>query len=167
MVPDATNIIGQTYALAYDRKHERYLVATWDSSTIYAVDSKTGARNIFSSNLVGAGPEFGAIYIGDTRGALSAIEIDETNNRALVFENRTTKLFAVDLETGNRTLISSVDGTNSENALRRDIDALKFSSPNGYALVNVNRGDLQGIMAIDLVTGKRVIFSKSAGIARN
>ena len=51
--PDASNIIGFNTDMVYDKKNHRYLVPSEDATAVIAVDGTSGARTIFSSNVVG------------------------------------------------------------------------------------------------------------------
>ena len=150
MVPNAGNPINRAWSVAYDRAHTRYLVSDPSQQIIFSVDSVTGARTIFSSNSIGVGIPFGEI--GESK--VAGIAIDEARQRALVVEYPTKKIYAVDLTTGNRSLHSSDTSENSFNSLYNAI-GIVVMDPNGYAFVAAN-----GILAVDMVTGHRVVFSR-------
>ncbi len=160
-LPNSDNAITGSYALAFDKKNNRYLVTDTYNYRIIAVDASTGARSIFSSNTVGTGEAFGEIY-NDIQATLTGIQVDEENQRAIAVETRTGKLFAIDLTNGNRFLISKHSEPNDENRARY-INGLTILN-NSYALVSVSRNSLRAVIAIDLVTGKRVVLTKNAGI---
>ena len=159
--------IAEASAIVLDKSRERYLVTDeYDEGVrgqaIIAIDKVTGARSIFSSNLVGGGDLFapvGSGYIYD-------LAIDEINQRAIVVEGgyrvgnikEISRVLAVDLITGNRSILSTTSLTNSENSIAGIARGMILNASEGTALVS---GD-GGIFAVDLITGKRVVFSKSA-----
>jgi hypothetical protein len=107
---------------------------------------------------VGTGDSFDEV---DT-GQLAAIAIDEQNQRAIVTQGYSEKMvFAIDLVTGNRKLFSNVSAQNLYNYDRDNLNqffSIAIADPNGYAFA-ADSG-LNALLAIDLVTGQRVIFSK-------
>jgi hypothetical protein len=147
-IPDANNPIIASSDAALDKTHKRYLIPGGSKQTIFAVDATTGARSVFSSDSVGAGEPIGEA------GFLLGITVDEVNQRALVTDNSTGKIFAVNLETGNRVLISSVTYANQP-AL---IEYITIPDQNAYALVYLT-ARFAGFIAVDLITGQQVIFS--------
>ncbi len=153
-IPNNLNPINHSWSgIAYDKDRNRYLVSDYSQQIIFSVNAATGERAIFSSNSVGAGAQFGAVnsvYI-------AGVAIDDTNHRLLVTEAISGNLFAVDLITGNRTLISSTTSNNPFNPLYESY-VVTVVDPNGYAFLSDYT--LQGIYAVDLVTGHRVVFNK-------
>jgi hypothetical protein len=160
-LPNSDNAITESYGIAFDKKNNRYLAIDVNNYRILAIDASTGARSIFSSNTVGTGEVFGEVY-NDIQAALYGIQIDEDKQRAIAVEAGSGKLFAIDLATGNRSLISNRAESAIEN-VGRDIYGLAISNTNGYALTIVRRRSLNAVIAIDLLTGKRVVVSKNSG----
>ena len=118
-----------------------------------AVDLMTGARTILSDgtkmipdgvNLIDAGP----------------IAVDSANGRALVTNVGQNMgegaVYAVDLATGARTILSDAMTPNGNNALTFPI-AITIDSANDRALVLDEV--LQAVVTVDLVTGARTILS--------
>ena len=139
--------------MAFDKANNRYLL-TSDHQIIYAVDSVTGGRNIFSSNDIGGGDKFSPV----NKAAISDIVIDEANQRVLVSEVYSGKLFSIDMETKERKLISSPGSPNTFNAMYR-VQGIAIYHPDGYAYVCDQLPS--AVFAVDLVTGNRVYVSKN------
>jgi len=146
------------YSLKYPhgvaQDNDRYLITSMGNTTIFAVDRETGMRSIFSDN----SQNTNNLFTEFPGGAVTGITIDKEKNRALVVEAITGKIFAINLDTGNRTVISD----SSMPAISIEIGeayGIGMNSTSSYAFVASR--DLKGIIAIDLVTGHRVVFSKS------
>ena len=158
LIPNANNPINESYGLAWDKARDRYLVTDFNQQIIFAVDAVTGSRSVFSSNAKGSGESFAEI----NNGILSGIAVDEINQRALVAEYYlSTKIFSIDLVAGNRSLLTSTSETNPFNSIYTGFD-IKIANPKGYAFV-AGYGD-KAVFAVDLVTGQRVVFSKSVSV---
>jgi hypothetical protein len=151
--------------LAFDKTRNRYLLTYDGGQTIFTIDAVSGARSIFSNNSVGAGAEFRPV---DTEsvgapgtGYVTKILIDDMNQRAFVAEaggtNKTGRLFSIDLVSGNRTVISDENPNNSANPL--DFSADIVMERNNNYIFWANSLD-NSILAIDAVTGARVVLSK-------
>ena len=153
-IPDTVNPIRDSYGIALDKAADRFLVTDYMQQVIFAVDTNTGARSIFSSNSKGAGELFAEV----DSGVLSGIVVDEVNQRALVAEYyESTKIFSIELTTGNRSLLTNTSEANPFNSIYSGFD-LKIADPNGYVFV---AGSVdKAVFAVDLVTGHRVVFSK-------
>jgi len=149
----AENLLGESYGMTLDRVNGRYLVTDFSNQRIIAVDRTTGTQSIFSSNDVGIGDSF-----GDENDPIGGIAVDEENLRVIVAEVVSGKLFSIDLANGNRTLLSGPDIPNSD-VILRETYGVKINTPASYAFV-ADHG-LNGVVAVDLVTGHRVVFSKS------
>ncbi len=154
IIPSTAIPINKSWGMALDKTHNRYLVTDYSQQTIFAVDATTGVRSVFSNNSTGSGDFFGAIndkYI-------SAIAVDELNQRAIVAEVYSGKIFTIDLATGNRSLLSSLTLGNPYNIVNNSY-GIAIDDPKGYAFFSDD--DLFAVLAVDLVTGHRVIFSKN------
>ena len=82
--------------------------------------------------------------------------MDAANSRALVVEYGLNALFAVDLATGNRSIISNATtGTGTNFASPSDV---ALDATNGRALVV--DFSLNALVAVDLASGERLIFSR-------
>jgi hypothetical protein len=156
--PDAINPFYESLGAALDKTRKRYLVAERGLQTILSVDPTTGARTIFASNAVGTGDAFSNLDV-DSEDGITAIAVDDVNQRAIVTEIISGKIFSVDLVTGNRKLISSITSDNSFNVATGS-SGLAIYDPNGFAFFGNNRSQFTGVVAVDLITGHRVVFSK-------
>jgi hypothetical protein len=165
-IPNTDNLFIDPYGIAFDKKNSRYLVTSGgqdkdlNKHIVYAVDPKTGARTVLSSNTVSGGDLFGQfVDIADNVTALLGIIIDEPNTQAIVAEVLGGKFFKVNLATGFRTLFSDSSNPASINHIE-EAESIALVGSNQYLLV----GDsyYQGIYAVDVITGQRVIFSKRA-----
>lgn len=160
--PNNEALINAVQGIVLDKLHGRYLVADRyqevGDQAIIAIDKLTGARSVLSSNLVGSGELFAPL--GD--GYIYDLAIDEINQRAIVVEGgyrvggikEMSRVFAVDLSTGNRSILSTTSTSNHENSIGFSY-GLILNAPEGTALISGG-----GIFAVDLVTGKRVVFSR-------
>lgn len=157
-IPNALNPINHSQlGIAYDKKRNRYLVSDISQQTIFAVDALSGERTIFSNNLIGTGEHYGPVDSADGEAGLAGVAIDDVNQRVIVTDALSGNLFAVDLITFNRTVISSNTSDNPFNKLLQNY-FITIVDPNGYAFLTDYK--THGIYAIDLVTGHRVVFSK-------
>jgi hypothetical protein len=108
------------------------------------VDLTSGARTVFSNNVI-PNSYYPLTYP-------YAITLDSENNRALVVDNYTDLLLSIDLKDGKRSLLSG-----SRN-LKINTFGMAFDNAHNIALITSE--DNQSIIAVDTVTGARVIFSK-------
>ncbi len=152
-IPNAANPINNSYSIVQDKAANRYLVSDYSQQAILSIDASTGVRSVFSNSSTGTGDLFGVV---DDK-YVSAIGFDEHNQRALVTETFSGKIFAIDLATGNRSLLSSVTSDNPYNVVNNSY-GVAIADANGYAFFS--DADLGAILAVDLVTGHRVVFSK-------
>jgi hypothetical protein len=164
-IPNSDNVLIYPSSIVLDKKNIRYLVASGaqnkdlNKHIIYSVDIKTGARTIFSNNVVGSGDLFSGLTNDGNTNALRGLVIDEFNGQAIVGEFLKGRFYKVDLLTGNRTLFSSSPNFSDVNHIEYS-NAIVLFGTNQYLFVS---DDLyKGIYAVDIVTGERVIFSKSA-----
>jgi len=154
-VPNTLNPINQSFAgIVYDKSRNRYLVSDFSQQAIYSIDPTNGERTLFSNNSVGGGPKFGEVGVG----YLSGLAIDDEKDRLLASDALSGKLFWIDLATGDRALLSAGDSTNPFNKLNESYFVTIVDS-NSYAFVSDY--SIWGIYAVDLVTGHRVVFTKS------
>lgn len=90
-------------------------------------------------------------------GGPTGIKIDTANNRALVLDSAYDALFSVDLDSGERTLISSAmkgNGPEFRTPLNLDINA---DATTAY----VADASLPGIVKVDIATGNRTVISSN------
>jgi len=88
--------------------------------------------------------------------------LDSANNRVLVADEILDALIAVDLSTGNRTVLSDDNDTNNSNiAVGR---GPSFIAPSGLVLDSANNrvfvGDANSVIVVDMPTGDRAISSR-------
>ena len=136
--------------LTLDSVNNRVLV--FGSQNIVAVDLNNGLRTIFTGdNIPNANNPFAS-----NNGGLA---IDKGNNLVVVSSgtSSTAKILAVDLATGNRTLISDNTTPNTDNPFS-SIQALIVDELNNRAFVAI----WQQILAIDLTTGVREVLSSAS-----
>ena len=135
------------FGVVLDSANNRALVTDYSLGALVAVDLTTGARTIVSnSSTPDAVNAFNNPY---------GVVLDSANNRALVTDYRLGALVAVDLTTGARTIVSNSSTPDAVNA---------FSNPYGVVLDRANNRalviDHQALVAVDLVNGQRVFFSR-------
>lgn len=131
-----------------------------DETAIVAVDAQSGRRSILSGkdaagDLIGAGPAFNGIQ---------SLALDAANNR--LFAAQRGALFAVDLETGDRTLISAGAGEDpatdigSGPALTAPLSLALDADNNRLLLLNGSYYPGSGkLMSVDLATGNRAVIA--------
>jgi hypothetical protein len=133
-------------AVVYDAASNRALVANWDNDLI-AVDMASGDRSMIS-DYTGLDPSF-----------ISAMALDQTNERVLIVDRYNGALIAIQLADGTRHVISGVaTGAGPD-----------ITYPTGLYLDNnseVPRAlildqDTDSIVSVDLASGGRSIVSDS------
>jgi hypothetical protein len=152
VVSDATRGSGPALQnptdLVLDTAGNRLLVLDWDAG-LFGVNLTTGARTIVSSNTVPSATN--ALFSEPMD-----IALDANANRAVVIDRGSDALFAIDLTSGARTLISRV-GQQSGLGFSQPL-GLALDLPRNRALVWDAVGD-QGTIAVDLATGIRTSFA--------
>ncbi|MCP4409785.1 MAG: hypothetical protein GY807_18985, partial [Gammaproteobacteria bacterium] len=86
-----------------DEENNRVFVVdkTLENSVILTVDLTTGDRALISDEQIGAGPLFGGAVAG-----VVGIALDAANQRAFVADDSFEAIFAVDLPSGDRVIVS-------------------------------------------------------------
>src|SRR5690606_33371926 len=135
--------------IAFDKKNNRYLLTSELEQIIYSVNNVSGMRDIFTGGGVGDGDSFSPLGVAGVAG----MAIDNTNQRVIVSEHYSGQMFSVDMETRDRTLITSPTSPDDDNVMKA-VQGIAISHPNGYAYVCDEIPD--AIFAVDLVTGYRV-----------
>ena len=135
------------------------LFAVDSNHRIFRVDMENGARTVFSllgdSTAMGDGvPNNDGPTLEQARGA----DLDVERKRLLVATELDDKIVAVDVNSGARSEVSGEITPNSFNAFD-DLRDVLYDSRFGYAFV-LSRGN-QSIMAMDILTGERVVLTKS------
>ncbi len=131
--------------------NNRVLAIDGGSNSLLAVDLNTGNRTIISGDGVGVGPD-----LNQPKG----IAFDSDNNLVFVANDDedgevADSLLAIDLDSGDRSIIS--DGVTNSGPI--------FNFPGGLA-IDISRnlgwiltGGYEQLLAIDLITGERVMVS--------
>lgn len=144
-------------ALALDADGQRVLVLDEGLPGVLAVDLATGDRTVVADAATGQG----TALVTPVSMVLDAVT-DPENPRALVLDvdattvpgERSVTLYAVDLATGDRTVISdnSADGTNLSNPGTMVLDTTGEGAPTRVLVLD---STLDGVLAVDLTTGTR------------
>ena len=130
----------------------RLLVADNNLDGIIAVDlsdgPNKGLRTRFSTDGDGNGPEMNT--------PSGAMALDSANDRVLLMDSTLEALFAVDLTTGERSVLS--DDTNDGTGFKSSAGlALHPTKPNVALVSDGSSNDV--VFEVDLVTGERTVLS--------
>ncbi|MEM8816259.1 MAG: hypothetical protein AAGE85_10545, partial [Pseudomonadota bacterium] len=130
--------------LSIDRANNRLLVTElFPPEAVLAIDLATGDRAYLSAaGSVGGGPPFEGAY---------GLALDAANGRALVVNDGGASVIAVDLLSGNRSILSD-DNTGTGAAFGRPTN-ITIDARNNRALVVETQPP--SIVAVDLATGNR------------
>jgi hypothetical protein len=134
------------------------LVTNNATDELMSVDLTNGNRSVVSAFGVGTGPEFIAP---------EGVTMDSANNRALVTDSLNNSLTAVTLADGNRTIISANANPTGMPPTPEVGTGPNFDYPIGVVLDNANNRALvvnnfsNLIIAVDLLTGDRTVFSNA------
>lgn len=144
-------VFAQLVDAAVDAPQGRALVLDASPGALLAVDLTTGARTVVSDAATGSGP---------TLRMTSALALDAAAGRAFVAGGigETAALVAVDLDTGDRTLISGPE-RGSGPALGNPKDVALDPAGNRALITDWVLG---GLVAVDLATGDRTLVSTPA-----
>ena len=162
-IPDSTIPFDTSTGLVFDQKNNRYLVSGSSYDAVIAVDVSSGARSVFSNESVGSGDAYGS---GESE-LIKAIALDEPRNRLIVLEMTTGHIFAVDLDTAERSIISEMTllhptsdvwPDNEKNYIGAQIDV------ENELLYTVHHR-VQALMVVDLQSGQQLVLSKAANVA--
>jgi DNA-binding beta-propeller fold protein YncE len=137
-------------AIALDAANNRVLVLDEWLDALLEVDLSTGDRSVISDAVTGAGPIF------DVARPLLSLALDLAHNRALVSDNSLGALLAVDLDSGDRSIIS--DSVTGNGPAFAPVLSIVSDLANNRALI----GDLSGLLAVDLATGDRTPISNNS-----
>ncbi|MEO8016381.1 MAG: Ig-like domain-containing protein [Pseudomonadota bacterium] len=134
-------------SLAWDGAHSRVLAADIQLSAVVALRASDGYATVLSDATHGTGPSLGTFFI---------LTVDAANNRAIAMNRGSNDLFAVDLNTGNRTLIPTATPTADTSYLY----GIACDSPctRIYSFAYSSLGD-PAVYSIDLGTGARAVIS--------
>jgi len=159
-IPNADVPMNDASTIVYDQKHNRYLVASANADALLAIDATTGVRSVFSSESVGTGDP----YAAGKNGLIRQVALDAKRNRAIALELYSGNIFAVDLDTSARSIISQMTllhptsqqwPDNEKNYIGAQIDT------ENELLYTVHHR-VQALMVVDLQSGQQLILSKAA-----
>jgi outer membrane protein assembly factor BamB len=132
------------------KSNNHALVVDSTLQALLTVDLSSGDRSVISSATTGAGPAIDSPY---------DVALDRIKNRVLIVQGFTDEsaLLAVDLGSGDRTVISSTN-TGAGRSFTFPVD-VALDSANNRALV-VDEG-LKKLLAVDLGSGDRTVISSA------
>jgi hypothetical protein len=135
-------------SIAFDAAHGRVLAADLELNAIVALRASDGHASIFSDATHGTGPSLGGFFV---------LTVDAPNNRAISMNRGTNELLAIDLTTGDRTVIPTAAPTSDTSYLY----GIACNSPcTRIYTFSFVPGD-PAVFSIDLTTGVRSIISGS------
>ena len=161
-IPDSAVPLWFVSTVVFDQNHNRYLLCDSVLDAVVAVDALTGKRSIFSNQATGSGDPYG---VGEDD-RIQTIGLDAPRNRLIVSELATGHMFAVDLDTAERSIISRMTLThptsdvwpnNEKNYAGTEIDT------ENELLYAVNHR-VRALMVVDLQSGQQLILSKAANL---
>jgi hypothetical protein len=139
------------YGIVRDTVNDRLLVG--DQQDVVAVDLSTGDRTILS----------GASNSGPALNSIRELSLDASRNRVLVVNNSASMtlpvILAVDLTTGNRTVVSQA-GAVGTGPIFRDTQGLAVDGANDRVFVLDSGDGTNSLVNTSLQTGDRVIVSQ-------
>jgi hypothetical protein len=145
-----TGPVFSIYRLETALDGDRLLVSDSGLGAVLALDLVSGDRTILSDPSTGGGPRFSPF-------APNAIVLDETDpSRALVVDSRFGAVVAVDLASGERSLVSA-SSVGMGPALESSLTSYGIWLEEERALVGGGRE--ASLVAVDLATGDRTILS--------
>lgn len=142
------SLTGSTSIAIDSNENRAYVGTTQTNAKLFAVDMTAGNRTLVSDSTKGT---------GSTLRSVKAIVVDKDNDRLLAVNDESAGdfIFSVDIETGNRTILSGA-GTGT---------GIDFSVPSSMVLDTANNRLLvtdqlvHAVIAVDLTTGDRTEFS--------
>ena len=139
--------------IAIDASNNRALLIDSDLDALIAIDIDSGARTILSDASTGTGVNL-SLGIND-----ASVALDSANNRVLVTDSGLVAVIAIDLDTGDRNILSNNSaGIGSGTDLQQTTAPITLDS--GRALLTDS--GLDALVAINLATGDRVILSSAS-----
>ena len=157
---DGENPLTSVGAVTIDSARNRALVTTAiGEQLVMAIDlseENLGVRTPFSTASI---PNTDNLFTASGDHVLTSISVDTANDRALMVDRGLNAIFSLALEDGARTILSDADSPNSLNTL---LDPTSVYVEEGMTYGLVVDKERKALMAIDLVSGQRVVLSKSA-----
>ena len=151
-VPNTDSAILNIVDIEIDTEGGRYFVGESDNSNrgaIFTVDFETGARELFF--------EPGADSLEESTQIIGGMTLDRLSDRLLLTDNENGRLLSLDLETRQRTVISSPGLPNDVNALITPLEAIFGMSREFIYIVDAT---VSVVFAVDEKTGYRVIIAR-------
>jgi hypothetical protein len=144
------------FGVALDAVGNRAFVTSRGNNSVVAVNLATGTRTVASSASVGTGPSFvnplGVVYDAIT---------SPSSPRLLVADAGLGAIVAVDLASGNRTLMSSSSPTGSGIALDQPVQ-VKLDASGSRLLVLDGSVSRNALVAVALANGNRTVLADSS-----
>ena len=134
--------------IAFDRSRDRLIMPNWDTDTVVAIDLASANRSVLANSSVGTGP------VPTFPGKLV---VDAENNRAVMTDLNLFGLYAVDLDTGDRTILSDSVSVGSGPVFIAPADVVVDTAANRAVVLDSSLG----LLAVDLMTGDRSVVSDS------
>lgn len=134
-----------------DLPNNRVLLTTRFNTELIAIDLSTGLRTVISSSGANGGP----VGSGPVITFPSAIIMDAVNNRVLVSDLLQTTVYAIDLSSGNRSILT--DNSTGTGPTLYSISTMSFDASNDRVIVFDRT--VQSMVAIDLNSGNRTVIS--------
>ncbi len=149
---DVTNPFSNPRGIALDIVNGRDRALIVDEIAVIAVDLTTGERTILSDNTT---PN-----INNPFSSLRGITVDTTDgrNRALVVDQTLGSVIAVDLTSGERTVLSNSTTPDFDNPFSFPVDIVLDAAHNRALVAAFS---LNAVIAVDLTTGKRTVLSNN------
>ncbi len=133
--------------MVYDDNNGQDRIFIVTAGVVHQIDLKTGAESIFSSNTI---PND-----SNPLNTATGLTIDPAKNRLLVTTSNTAQIIAIDLASGERSIISdNMDTPNNINPLDTPVD-IAISGDQAYV---IDSGNLS-LIRINLADGVRSILS--------
>jgi len=145
----------KTSDMAIDLASQTAWLIDYDQEEVIQVNLVTGDRFVLSDNISqGTGQVFNYPF---------SIVLDTVNSRLLVGEGDGTRIVAVDMANGNRSVLS--DASNAGPTMQ-SIRVLGMDASRNRALVSTNGGstNLPSLLAVDLSSGDRTMISEPGNI---
>lgn len=156
-IPDANLPFNSPREMIIDPNNSARLLVSDQAFGITAMDISLGTRTVFSSATRNGGVPDTANDISSGKGLV----FDSVNNRLLVVDSDFSRVLSVDPMTGARTIFSDATRPNADAPLLDDPRTLVLDRERNRLLVN-NDGAVDGLIAVDLTSGVRSIFSSPA-----
>ncbi|WP_428267331.1 hypothetical protein [Haliangium sp.] len=145
----------ESVTCALDRARNRLLVTDEEIEGLHAIELSTGDRDVIFEGIYT--PQDPDDEEGDLEEAdLGLVVVDEVNDQAVAVERRNGAVFALDLATGEHSVTTS--RYRGLGPVLQRATAVFVDSKRG--LVIVADRELGGLVAVDGVTGDRVVISR-------